>query len=63
MLKRDPLPAVLALISPAQSEEMQSKAMYCLSSLLKHAPASALNSFAESGGWAILENCLRGPFP
>lgn len=61
-LKRDPLPAVLGLLSSAQPEDVQSKAMYCLGSLLRHAPPEALRTFYDAGGWGILEASLRGTF-
>ncbi|KAA1070212.1 hsp70 nucleotide exchange factor fes1 [Puccinia graminis f. sp. tritici] len=61
-LKRDPLPTILEILCHA-SEATQAKAMYCLSSTLKHAPeeTQVMKKFSEAHGWEALHDCLRGP--
>ncbi|POW05605.1 hypothetical protein PSTT_09546, partial [Puccinia striiformis] len=61
-LKKEPLPAILEILSQG-SEATQAKAMYCLSSTLKHAPSETgvIQKFSEAHGWEVLHDCLRGP--
>ncbi|MBW0461114.1 hypothetical protein O181_000829 [Austropuccinia psidii MF-1] len=61
-LKHDPLPVILEILSNSQ-ESTQAKALYCLSSTLKHAPinTNAISSFTAAHGWETLHNCLKGP--
>lgn len=61
-LKKDPLPTILEILCHG-SEATQAKAMYCLSSTLKHAPeeTQAMKKFSDARGWETLHECLRGP--
>lgn len=61
-LKKDPLPTILEILCNA-SEATRAKAIYCLSSTLKHAPegTDAMTKFSDSHGWEALHDCLRGP--
>ncbi|KAF8550654.1 Fes1-domain-containing protein [Imleria badia] len=58
-LSLDPIPAVLACLSPSSnSAGTRSKAMYALSGLLKH-NAAAVEKFTELQGWNALRNSLE----
>ncbi|PLW22885.1 hypothetical protein PCANC_09564 [Puccinia coronata f. sp. avenae] len=61
-LKKDPLPTILEILCHG-SEATQAKAMYCLSSTLKHAPeeTDVMKKFSDAHGWDALHECLRGP--
>jgi len=55
-----PLPSILSFLSPScgASAGTRAKAVYTLSSLLKH-NALAINQMAESGGWESLRGALQ----
>jgi len=58
-LSLDPIPTILACLSPSSnSAGTRSKAMYALSGLLKH-NAAAVKKFTELQGWNILRNSLE----
>lgn len=61
-LELDPLPSVVSLVTaPGTSDATRNKAMYCISSTLKHSPA-ALARFTEINGWNVLNQALQGSF-
>ncbi|KAH9813587.1 armadillo-type protein [Melampsora americana] len=62
-LKYDPIPLILNILNHSSNEETQAKALYCLSSTLKHAPSStnAFTSFLSSSGFEALNTTLKGP--
>ncbi|KAG0144071.1 hypothetical protein CROQUDRAFT_660425 [Cronartium quercuum f. sp. fusiforme G11] len=62
-LKHDPIPILLDILNTSKEEDTQAKALYCLSSSLKHATESsnALESFISNSGWDTLNNLLKGP--
>ncbi|EIM84238.1 Fes1-domain-containing protein [Stereum hirsutum FP-91666 SS1] len=58
-LALDPLPTILVFVSPSvRSSQLRSKAVYCLSGLLKH-NAKAVDQLEEIGGWEILGAALE----
>ena len=58
-LALSPLPALLSFLSPAvRSGKTRSKAVYALSSLLRH-NAAAVVQMADAGGWAVLRDALQ----
>lgn len=59
-LELDPLPTLLPLLtSTTISAAVRGKAMYCLSSTLKHSDA-AVARFSELDGWSSLNRSLQG---
>ncbi|KAH0833934.1 Fes1-domain-containing protein [Lanmaoa asiatica] len=55
----DPIPAILACLSPSSnSAGTRSKALYALSGLLKH-NAAAVKTFTDLQGWNALRNSLE----
>ena len=63
-LALDPLPAILSSLSPSAraSQQLRAKAIYTLSSLLKH-NAAAIAPFEVAGGWEALRGALSGNVP
>ncbi|KAM0788372.1 hypothetical protein ACM66B_001512 [Microbotryomycetes sp. NB124-2] len=60
-LEHDPLPTVNSLLSSATTSiSTRNKAMYCLSSTLKHSPV-AVARFDQLDGWTTLRKCLEDP--
>ncbi|BGP14572.1 hypothetical protein JCM10213_001921 [Rhodosporidiobolus nylandii] len=60
-LDLDPLPTVSSIItSTSASAATRAKALYCLSSSLKHWEA-AVRRFSELDGWAVLTQALQDP--
>ncbi|KAK4051859.1 hsp70 nucleotide exchange factor fes1 [Microbotryomycetes sp. JL201] len=60
-LEHDPLPTVNSLLSSETSSiSTRNKAMYCLSSTLKHSPL-AVARFDQLDGWSTLRKCLQDP--
>ncbi|KAG9311116.1 nucleotide exchange factors-like protein [Chiua virens] len=58
-LSLDPIPAIIACLSPSSnSAGTRSKAMYALSGLLKHNTA-AVDKFTDVQGWNALRNSLE----
>ncbi|KAM5532526.1 hypothetical protein V8D89_013813 [Ganoderma adspersum] len=58
-LALSPLPALLSFLSPSvRSGKTRSKAVYALSSLLRH-NAAAVVQMADAGGWAVLRDALQ----
>ena len=56
----DPLPLLVSLpTSTSRSHEVRSKALFCLSGLLKH-NAEAIARFGELRGWSALAHSLQG---
>lgn len=59
-LALDPLPTVQSILASTDaSHETRAKAMYCLSSTLKHSEP-AVQRFDELGGWQTLTQTLQG---
>ncbi|KAK4058391.1 hsp70 nucleotide exchange factor fes1 [Microbotryomycetes sp. JL221] len=60
-LEHDPLPTINSLLmSDSSSTSTRNKAMYCLSSTLKHSPL-AVARFGQLDGWSVLRKCLQDP--
>ncbi|BGP30791.1 hsp70 nucleotide exchange factor fes1 [Rhodotorula toruloides] len=60
-LALDPLPTVQSILASTDaSHETRAKAMYCLSSTLKHSEP-AVQRFDELGGWQTLTQTLQDP--
>ncbi|GAA5913138.1 hypothetical protein JCM5296_007545 [Sporobolomyces johnsonii] len=60
-LTHDPLPVLISLIaSPSASAATRAKAMYALSSTLKHCDP-AVKRFSELDGWSKLKQALQDP--
>ncbi|KAK4703460.1 hsp70-interacting protein, partial [Phenoliferia sp. Uapishka_3] len=60
-LELDPLPTLLPLLTSSTiSAAVRNKAMYCLSSTLKHSP-EAVARFTELNGWDVLNKALQDP--
>ncbi|POY72629.1 hypothetical protein BMF94_4457 [Rhodotorula taiwanensis] len=60
-LAQDPLPTVQSIVTSADaSHETRAKAMYCLSSTLKHSEP-AVQRFSELDGWKTLTQTLQDP--
>ncbi|KAL8278726.1 hypothetical protein RQP46_008795 [Phenoliferia psychrophenolica] len=60
-LELDPLPTLLPILtSSTVSASVRGKAMYCLSSTLKHSP-EAVKRFDELDGWSSLNLALQDP--
>ncbi|KAI0032637.1 Fes1-domain-containing protein [Vararia minispora EC-137] len=58
-LQPPPLPVVLSFLQPSvRSPVLRSKAVYTLSSLLKHNRA-AMSALDEAGGWSVLRAALQ----
>ena len=58
-LALSPLPALLSFLTPTvRSGKTRSKAVYALSSLLRH-NAAAVVQMADAGGWAVLRDALQ----
>ncbi|KAH9808729.1 adenyl-nucleotide exchange factor [Melampsora americana] len=62
-LKYDPIPLIINILNHSSHEETQAKALYCLSSTLKHVPSSstAFTSFISASGFEALNTILKGP--
>lgn len=65
LLKHDPLPLIISILSPSEgtlgskpSPETRSKAAYALSGALKH-NANAVRRLGEIGGWDVLKAALQ----
>ncbi|GAA5975562.1 hypothetical protein JCM10908_005203 [Rhodotorula pacifica] len=60
-LEQDPLPTVQSIVTSAEaSQQTRAKAMYCLSSTLKHSEP-AVQRFGELDGWKTLTQTLQDP--
>ncbi|PIL25864.1 hypothetical protein GSI_11617 [Ganoderma sinense ZZ0214-1] len=58
-LALSPLPSLLSFLSPTvRSGKTRSKAVYALSSLLRH-NAAAVVQMADAGGWTVLRDALQ----
>ncbi|GAA5884502.1 hypothetical protein JCM6882_005278 [Rhodosporidiobolus microsporus] len=60
-LAQDPLPTIASLVtSTSASAATRAKALYCLSSTLKHSE-SAVQRYSELDGWTVLTQALQDP--